>query len=135
MFLLSITIYWSTSYLLCYLKQREPHLLRQHAYSTTKCTASECFFNNFLVVLANCFPETKVRVLRKMKFASYHGYWKDMKNQKAFLDNLASTLSINTPFHCLLMNTSLPIQRGIMFLLSKFINMEVVGCWVNTITL
>ncbi len=45
-------------------------------------------------MLATCFPELNVDVVPRAKVAPFPGYWKVIKNQKAFLEDLAKKLSI-----------------------------------------
>ncbi len=46
------------------------------------------------VVLATCYPELKLSVTPKAKHAPYWGYWKDINNQRNFLESIAPKLGI-----------------------------------------
>ncbi len=62
-----------------YLQARGPNLMRQHDHSITR-------------VLSTCFPELSLNIPRKTSVA--YGYWKDIKNQRKFFDDLAKKLCI-----------------------------------------
>ncbi len=48
-------------------------------------------------VLYNCFPELKLKRPERRKYAQFPGYWKQLKHQRLFLDNLAKKLNIKDP--------------------------------------
>ncbi len=68
----------------------EQRLLRQHNYSTEKCTF---VLSLMCLVLSISFPELKWHVKRKKKHGQ--GYWKDKNNQQKFLDEVATKLNIH----------------------------------------
>ncbi len=65
-------------------------LLQQYDYSVSKCTHNIKFL--IFIVLANCFPELQLKILKKQKVAK--DYWKNMNNQRIFLEKLALILGI-----------------------------------------
>ncbi len=57
--------------------------------------------DHYSSVLANCFPELHWATPARPKYVQQHGYWTNPKNQRTFLDNLASQLSILHTHFCL----------------------------------
>jgi len=45
-------------------------------------------------VLANCFPELKIIVPDKPKYATHYGYWKEISNQRNFLNSISKKFNI-----------------------------------------
>ncbi len=48
-------------------------------------------------MLATCFPELHLKVPANVSYAPYRGYWKDMKNQQNFVEEIATKLGITSP--------------------------------------
>ncbi len=74
-----------------------------------RCTA-EC--SHSLTVLANCFPELNLKIPAKSVYASHRGYWKDINNQRAFLESLATKLRICDHKDWYLVSSSQVAQHG-----------------------
>jgi len=65
-------------------KYLDSQLLRQHGHSATK-------------LVATCFPELKLPLPTRAKYAPVIGHWKSLSNQREYFDNLAKKLDIKEP--------------------------------------
>ncbi len=68
------------------------------------------------VVFVNSFPELKFHLPERPK---HQGYWKDIKNQKEFLENFAAKYSIFHLSFCLLFYTLMIQKTGIQSLMYR----------------
>ncbi len=50
--------------------------------------------SHFFLVLAHNFPELKLSVPSRSKHALHYHYWKDVKNQRKFFDQLSKEFNI-----------------------------------------